>query len=514
MFTIWPRVRRLVLPLSSLVAAWALALPAHAQTASAPVAPPITLREALTSTVQQNRTIRAGDADIEIALGNELGALGLQDFEIDAAGNWVRRRTSPVEGSPFQQTQFDSLHTEVSAVQPLFYGGRIGLKAANDYSRTTNLIDIGMGVAPFESTTDVWFPTLQLTYFQPILKGFGRDIYLAPQRRAAAATDVATLDLENTATNVVRDTILAYWELVYQVRDLEIRRSALNLAREQLRVTQARLDVGVGAPTDLAEVKQTIATREEDELLSDLTLTERSLDLRLLSGLPITATEMVLRPTDEPAPSAEAFAVETALAAAFEHNTQLAAIRGRGRQATIEIEVGENGLLPQLDLTANLGPSGTSNTLNDALDRLVHFKDYQVNVGLTFSFPVARHAAKGTVAAARGQLHKVQITEDDLKAQIAVAVARGVDLVRSTRKRLDVDAEAIQLAQVNLNAERARFDVGRSTNFDVLRRQDELAQAQLRRVRAGADYMKAVAVLQSVTGDLLPVYGIVVKPRR
>jgi outer membrane protein len=67
---------------------------------------------------------------------------------------------------------------------------------------------------------------------------------------------------------------------------------------------------------------------------------------------------------------------------------------------------------------------------------------------------------------------------------------------------------------VNLDAERARFDVGRSTNYDVLRRQDELSQAQLRRIRAAADYMKAVAVLQTLTGDLLPAYGIEVKARR
>src|SRR5262249_2635546 len=145
---------------------------------------------------------------------------------------------------------------------------------------------------------------------------------------------------------------------------------------EQLRVTQARLDVGVGAPTDLAEVKQVIATREEDELLSQLNLTERALDLRQLAGMEISPREMGLTATEEGTPSVIADSVDQALSAAFEHNAQLAIIRAQGRQAEIEVDVDQNGLLPQLDLAAQFGPQGTSSSFSDALDRLVRFKDY------------------------------------------------------------------------------------------------------------------------------------------
>jgi outer membrane protein TolC len=487
-----------------------LALPAYAQ--SAPTVRPIALREAIALSVKQNRTIASGDADVEIAAANELAASGIEDFEIDGKAVWTTQHSSPVEGSPFYQTAFDNLHGEVTPLQPLPYGGRVGLRLATDYTRTVSRVDLGNGM-PFDTTTEVWQPTAQIVYTQPLLKGFGTSIFRAPRRRAEAASDVATATLESTVTNVVRDTIQAYWELAYQQRDLEIRRSALNLAREQLRVTQARLDVGVGAPTDLAEVKQVIATREEDELLSELTLSERALDLRQLAGMEISPTEIGLTPTEVVSPNLVEVSIDQSLAAAYEHNAQLAIVKAQGWQAEIEVDVDENGLLPQLDLSVAFGPQGVSNTFSSALDRLVNFKDYQGVIGLNLIAPVARHTAKGQIASAKGQLHKVHIGESDLKAQIAVAVARGVDLVQSTKKRLATDAEAIQLAQVNLDAERARFDVGRSTNFDVLRRQDELSQAQLRRIRAGADYLKALAVLQSLTGDLLPGYGVTIKPR-
>ena len=83
----------------------------------------------------------------------------------------------------------------------------------------------------------------------------------------------------------------------------------------------------------------------------------------------------------------------------------------------------------------------------------------------------------------------------------------------STEKRISVDNEAVQLAIINLNAEKARFEVGRTTNFEVLRRQDELAQAQLRQARARVDYLKARSLVDSLTGDLLPAYGVKLQKR-
>lgn len=496
-----------------------------AQTAPTPSPPvsqqtaarPISLRETVALSIKQNRVIQSADADVEVAAGNELSTEGVLDFEIDGQATYTRSRSAEIADSPFQTLSSDTVHTAVSFNQSLSYGGRFGLQLANDYTRATNKLQIidqtTQMLLSTTQTTDTWVPTVQLTYFMPLLKGFGEKAFLGQKRVAAANLDAASADLMNVAAGVVRDAILAYWELVYQEREVEIRRSSLGLAREQLRVAQARLDVGVGAPTDIAEVRQTIATREEDLLLSQLTLSERALDIRQITSLKISPTDMALVPTDQASPQLLEVTIEKALALANDKNLQIAAARARGKAARLTVEVNENGLLPQLDLTGSIGPVGTATELSPALEQVVSFDNYSVNVGLNLVAPVQRRTAKGLVAAARGQLHKAEITEEDLRAQVAVAVARAVDLVKSTQQRLATDAEAIQLGQVNLDAERARFDVGRSTNFDVLRRQDELSQAQLRRIRASADYMKAVAALQTLTGEIVQQYGIQLKPR-
>jgi outer membrane protein TolC len=66
----------------------------------------------------------------------------------------------------------------------------------------------------------------------------------------------------------------------------------------------------------------------------------------------------------------------------------------------------------------------------------------------------------------------------------------------------------VALAKENVRIETDRFQVGRSTNFDVMLRLDEQRQAELRRVQALIDWHKADTMMLMLTGDLLPAYGI------
>jgi outer membrane protein TolC len=188
-------------------------------------------------------------------------------------------------------------------------------------------------------------------------------------------------------------------------------------------------------------------------------------------------------------------------------------VRAQGEAAQIEVEVNQNGVMPQLDLTAQLGTSGLGDKLGNQFDPIFDGDSYNASVQLVFSTPIGNHTAKGLLEAARRQVRRVKVSEADIKQQISVAVVQAVNLLRSTQKRVETLEKSTRLANVNLDAEKARFEVGRTTNFEVLRRQEELAQSQLRQARAAADYLRGVATLEALTGDLLGRYGITVAPR-
>jgi outer membrane protein TolC len=96
----------------------------------------------------------------------------------------------------------------------------------------------------------------------------------------------------------------------------------------------------------------------------------------------------------------------------------------------------------------------------------------------------------------------------EAERELVVSVVRAVDRVRMARKLFDVSELAVQLAEQNLASERTLYQAGEARNYDVLARQDELAQAQLGRERAIADYQQAVTELEALTGELLPRHGV------
>jgi outer membrane protein TolC len=474
----------------------------------------IALRDALQQAVKANPTLVTAGIDVAIADAQVTQAEGVDDFVIDANASIFFDRTEPVAGQPFNTTAIDRLDLGGGISRNLGSGGRVGLRVDHLYQRSITEVQFAEGAPAeeFESTTHS--PSVTVTFFQPILRGFGDDNPVrVARRRALAQRTVDELERGQVASEVVRDVVQAYWELAYAQRDVEIRRASLALAREQLRITQARLDVGVGAPSDLAAVEQTIAFREEEVLLAEVAISERALELRRLTGMEISATAMALTAIDRPEATAAPVTMDAAMQAARTNNPQIAVFRARGSQAEIEVDVTENGLLPQLDFDAQAGPAGDSAELGDALAQVGKFDSYSVRAGLVFSMPLGNRAARGAHEAAKGNLRRVRVSQAEVEAQIGVAVARAVNSVSSAQKRMQVLQTATRSAEVNLDAEKARFDVGHSTNFDVLMRQDELAQSQLRQARAQVDYLRALAVLQALTGEILPAYGVEIKKR-
>ena len=103
---------------------------------------------------------------------------------------------------------------------------------------------------------------------------------------------------------------------------------------------------------------------------------------------------------------------------------------------------------------------------------------------------------------------KLAVNAVDLRSQIAQTMSRAVAQLELARRRVTLSQRAIDLANENVKIETDRFNLGKSTNFDVLNRLEELRQAELRKAQALTDWHKAEVAIQSLTGDVLPMYGL------
>jgi outer membrane protein TolC len=464
---------------------------------------PIRLHDAIEIAVRQNPQLQAALADVAVAEGNVEAARGLDDLTLDAAGTWTEQR---IPGSTFLPTEFDDLNGSIALTQPIPTGGKLQLKFSTDYQRTRILSFDTEGNPVQSPPTEVYTPQLTLGLTHSLLRGFGTDVARAQKRRARAQRDVALLNRDAAAANLLRDVESAYWDLAYAAEETAIRRQAAAAAREQLRVVEANIKVGKQPPSASAEVEVSIALREEDALFAEQQEVERAVELERLLNMDIGPDQPLLAAAERPQPQDGAGQLQATLAAAMAHNPALAAARAAGHAASIDVDVTDNGLLPQLDVNVGGGFVGSSPTASKAFSSLTD--GYGLSAGLTFSQAIPRHAASGNYKAARATLHKAQLTQADISAQIAAAAVRLSEGIDVARRRLTVLARSTEAASLDLSAEKARFEVGRSTNFDVLRRQDELAQAQLRQARAKTDHEKTRAALDALTGAILARYGV------
>jgi outer membrane protein TolC len=470
----------------------------------------MTLGQVLQVAVRQRPSLLEAAIDVEIADAAVLQAAGLDDWAFDVTAAWLSVRRQSEQATPPVARYVggsDGLSLSGSLVRSFSTGGVLTLNAQTGYTREDYTYYLEDGTA-FDRLRDTYAHSLSATFVQPLLRGRGARIARAAQRRARISRDAAELELQSRAVTAVREVVRAYWELAFALRDLQIRQYSLGLAQERLRQTQAGIDAGAVAPTEALAVLQTIATREQEIVASELAIYQSSLELRRLAGLEIGPGAVAIS-TDAPlAVKPRALDVNELLGHAYAHSPVLAALELQEKNALIEVELTENGLLPELDAALSIGPTGAADSVGQAFTNMITFDDVTVSASLTYRDTIGRRAARGVHRRARAQLSKERLNMADVKAQIASALIIAVKQAEAAQKRMELSQQAIELAEKNIQAEMARFELGRATNFDVLQRQNELQQAQLARARAIVDYLDAVAAVGAVTGDILDTYGV------
>jgi len=124
---------------------------------------------------------------------------------------------------------------------------------------------------------------------------------------------------------------------------------------------------------------------------------------------------------------------------------------------------------------------------------------------------VENRTASGQYRTAELGLDQGRIDAGALELTIRDTVLRYASQIHTSTTRVGLAKQTVGFAQQNLEAEKARFSVGQSTNNDILLRQQELKQAQISGARAAVDLLEADVALGALTGDVLETYGVTLR---
>lgn len=369
------------------------------------------------------------------------------------------------------------------------------------------------GLTPGVTTVVIIGPThtasATLSARQPLLRGAGRDAVLADQRTAEARATSSEASARVASSQLVRDVLVAYWELWYAERALEVQARAVELAALQAARARQEEALGTLAPADVLRFVTTEATLREQLATVTASRTQRVVELARLLAIPVDALATIgigsAPPSTTDVPSLAAL-----LAGLRSTSPELAALEADLAAAAAAAAAARDAARARLDATAAAGMTGL--WMEDAYQGLAipgGRPAFVASVGLELELPVTTDRRRAQRAAAEADL-------DAAEARLAAAVAQLEALLvtlhanlRAAIERIPLAAETARVSGQLADAERQRLELGTTTVVVVLDAQQTARESELRHGRALADAAVASLELEHRAGTLLDRFDVV-----
>lgn len=525
----------------------------------------LTLNEAIRKALENNNDIEVARDDVRFQETQLRSLLSSYDAVLTVTPNYSR--SSSTGSTASNDFRVDAgvnklLERGGGSINTFFNNSQTGNSSRNNtnFNQTS-----GLGTT---SSTN-YFSNLGVTYNQPLFRNLKVDNtrrQIKIQRKRLQQSDA---DFRRQTIDIISQVQRAYWDLVFALRNQQNQVANVNLARENLRQVEVRIQVGTAAPLARAEVATELANRE-GELLSatqQVSATENTLKSLLLREANAPEWAQPLVPTDMPIYSDEPIIIEDAIKDAIDNRPELRRLRLQREVTAIDIDYFKNQTKPRIDLVSSfslggLAISGTNQAattnlfssqqdlifldringliaktqgLNPqipvspitnaqilvpestspvfggfgrSLQNLFRRDAPNYSVGVTFEIPLRNTTAKANLAGARIQQ---QQTDAQLRSQEQIIVANvrnSVQAVETSRQRILTARRARENAEIQLEGERKLYEVGRSTTFLLFQRENALTNARNAEIRAETDYNKSLSDLQRATSTTFRLNNI------
>lgn len=481
----------------------------------------ITLEECIFSAIRNNLDVTAEMMTPEIA---QMAITQSREKFLPALSfGFARRNTNApssswIESSDQVLTTFNNYSGQISQLLPT--GGQL------DISLNTNMYDTNQRLL---SINPRYGSTLDFTFFQPLLKNFGiktnrREIIVAQNNR-----DISENDFKKVLLDAVYAVEEAYWNLVYSIQTLEVRRQSLQLAQDLLQKSQKEVEIGTLAPKEILSAQAEVAVREADILQAD-TLVKNNIDrLKTLINLSEEEEEIILLPADQPAFEPKDISLEDALQTALENRPDLQSSRINLKNRDLDIRYAWNQLLPALNLNANYWSPGLSGDqvlyldnnpftnvivgkipggARDAMKDALNFRFNNWSLYFTLDIPLETILSRAAFIQAKKSQERAEVRMKSLEQKAFLETKTTVRTVKTDYLRVEAYRVARELAEQKLDAEEAKLRAGMTTNFMVLQYQRDLANAKSSELRAVIDYNLSLSRLNNTLGVSLKNWNI------
>jgi len=436
--------------------------------------------------------------------------------------------TSTLSGSAQAATAVEAGTTTYNGglAQSIPWGGGSASIQLNNNKQTTTSLNV------------LYNPTFNTnwsgSYTQPLLRNFTIDATRRSLQVTRINRDISDVQLRATITNTLSNVRNAYWDYVFAVQSVDVAKQSLDLAERLVRDNQTRVEVGTMAPIDVVQAQSQAATARQNLVGAQSTMRTAELVLKrlIVGGTADPNWNARIDPVDRPEFTPQTFDIEAAVRRALSERTDLEIAKKNIEANDVTLKYLVDQMRPQADFVATYGLVGVGGSqyvyepgatgVNrvpigsipggyvDALSTLFHTNYPRWTAQLNFSYPLGVSAQEANVARARVQMNQVQAQSKQIELQVATDVTNAVLTAQSNTERVQAAQAARELAQKQLEAEQSKFEVGMSTNYNVIQSQRDLATAQNNELQAILNYRKSLVELERLQQTTLQNLNITV----
>jgi outer membrane protein TolC len=365
-------------------------------------------------------------------------------------------------------------------------GGELSFRwATNGQTVSQNSLNLDINDDPFRQN-------LQLSFNQPLLRGYGVNVNQASVDIARLTEQVNILDLKSTLSNIITEVILTYRELIRAQEQLKIVQISLQRAQESLANNRILIEAGRLAPVDIVQSETEVARRQVSLIEAENNLEARR--LALLNIVDIEPTAVIVA-TDSLIASTVSLNSENLRQLAFENQPDYLKAQLDLERTKLALLQAENNRLWDLNLNTSYGYASNNNSdlriglgLSRQIGDLTVERDFQRRL-------VNQLQAENTLTEQRESLD-IQLIDRIRDVNLSfsqVELARKV--TESSEKQLEIAQEKQKLGR----------DI---TVFELIRLQDDLVQARNVELNAIINYLNALTRLDQTLGTTLDTWQV------
>lgn len=460
---------------------------------------------------EHSPTLRASLLDVEQAKQSIVAEEGSYPLVLQLDGGYTHSK-SPRFSTSIDENTGDTvadvsttvsktmtLGSELRQVFP--WGTSVGFRLEGSWTKSSSPAIIGSARTTIGPG---WGLTGRLTVAQPLLRGAGTDVGEAELRAAEFNRSAAEQARDRVGSELLRDVLLAYWDLWYASETVRIEQAARDLAERERRDTEQRIEAGALAPVEIHPFTTRVAQLDEALLAARLERERRALELGERVGRAGAQSRgLVAASATPPEPSAPPQLpqlVERALRQSpelKELDTQIAASRDRE-------EIAGEQERHRLDVQGWVQAEGLGNReVPPALEQYFTFGAVSAHVGLIYEAPLtgSRRVAQraGAKLATDAAIERREAVRQRIESSATLQHAQ----LLAARRRVRLAARTVEVASAQLAAAKDKYKAGDGLVIEIQQAEDAMRQARLRVARARVDWVQARLVVDYLTGAML-----------